>query len=75
MNANPLSKHCTATTALQQWFLLLSPPAASGPCLGALALVGVRGRPLCFCPPLFLPFFSLDKLALDSVRRLCLNCG
>ena len=35
--------------------LSLSPPAASGPCLGARALVGVRGRPLLF--PLFPPLF------------------
>ena len=38
--------------------LLLPSPAASGPGLGALALVRVRGRPLLFCPsfsPVFLP--------------------
>ena len=38
--------------------LSLPPPAASGPCLGALALVGVRGRPLLFLPLLFPLFFS-----------------
>ena len=35
--------------------LALPPPAASGPCLGVPALVGVRGRPLLFLlfPPVF----------------------
>ena len=34
-----------------------APPAALVPCLGALALVGGRGRPLCVLP-LFFPCFS-----------------
>ena len=46
--------------------LSLPPPAASGPCLGALALVGVRGGPLCFAP--VFPLFSWALLEVTLCR-------